>query len=92
MRQFFDKLSLIHIDGVVHAYFFKCLNADWQVSRFVHIYNITYFLGIVSVGDCELKNQGEYSIVLNILILNKNLNSAVPAAVYDIFYRADNNM
>ena len=39
-----------------------------------------------------MKNQGEYSIVLNILILNKNLNSAVPAAVYDFFYRADNNM
>ena len=92
MRQFFDKLSLIHINSVVHSYFFKCLNADWQVSRFVHTYNIAYFFGIVSVGDCELKNQGEYSIVLNILILNKNLNSAVRAAVYDIFYRADNNM
>ena len=52
MHQFFDKLSLIHIDSVVHAYFFKCLNADWQVSRFVHIYNITYFWGIVSVEDC----------------------------------------
>ena len=92
MRQFFDKLSLIHIDGVVHTDFFKCLNADWQVSRFVHIYNIAYFLGIVSVGDCELKNQGEYSIVLNILILNTNLNSAVQAIVYGIFYRSDNNM
>ena len=49
-------------------------------------------MGIVSAGDCELKNQGEYPIVLNILILNKNLNSVVLAAVYDIFYRADNNM
>ena len=92
MRQFFDKLSLIHINSVVHTDFFKCLNADWQVSRFVHNCNITYFWGIVSVGDCELKNQREYSIALNILILNTNLNSAVPAAVYDIFYRADNNM
>ena len=57
MRQFFDKLSLIHIDSVVHAYFFKGLNADWQVSRFVHIYNITYFWGIVSVEDCNLSRQ-----------------------------------
>ena len=47
MRQFFDKLSLIHINSVVHTDFFKCLNADWQVSRFVHNFNITYFLGIV---------------------------------------------
>ena len=92
MRQFFDKLSLIHIDSVVYTDFFKCLNADWQVSRFVHTYNIAYFLGIESVGDCELKNQRQYSIVLNILILNKNLTSAVRASVYDIFYRADNNM
>ena len=51
-----------------------------------------YFWGIVSVGDCELKTQRQTSIVLNILILNKNLNSAVPAAVYDIFERTDNNM
>ena len=47
----------------------------------------------MSVWRCyELKNQGKYPIVLNILILNKNLNSAIRAAVYDIFYRADNNM
>ena len=92
MHKTVHKSSFIYINVVFCAEFFKCLNADWQVSRFVHIYNIAYFLGIVSVGDCELKNQGEYSIVLNILILNTNLNSAVQATVYDIFYRSDNNM
>ena len=58
MRQFFDKLSLIHIDSVVHAYFFKCLNADWQVSRFVHKFNIAYFFGIVSVEMLWIEKTG----------------------------------
>ena len=50
MREFFNKLSLININSIINADFFKCMNANRQISRFVHIINITRKMRFVISG------------------------------------------